>query len=892
MRAPALASIALLASGGAFGAGPQLEVEYGGCRDVVRGACVVDAAGELRLWVRTDVDAGTAIDVDGADTGGDGVSVQGGRRHAFAVARGARRVTVRATRGDAETTWTLALAPDARPEAVRDAAAALASGDAERARTLAAPLAPTDADALGVLGRVQNYAGETEAARATLREAVARHVAAGHRLSAVRDATVVAYSLMVGERRFGEARAVLDAFRPTPGAGAEERYFLAYFRGLLAYNSGDDRGTLRELVAAADQAARMGWDRLQLTAEQTLAVQLQMLGRRDDAGALMGAWEERLDLLPSDCERAMFLNNVGWTRLLALEAGERADDPLPPLEQAYALFAAPQTGGLCGADEQVNGLLNLALAHLHAGRADAAAVHLERAHRATETPQLRMVLWSLDIEARLALLRDRAEEALLLAERLRELGAATASPDAVWRGVVRGALAQERLGRRDDALAAYAEGERLLDERLFRVPASEGRETLVAAHAWAVQRHVALLLEAGRDAEALALARSSTRALRSLRPSERVYALEGDERARWDAAIARYLAAREELTALARLGWMSPRDELERVAALGARRERELDVLLDDALAVLGPADPELAPAASAPADGTVELAFHRVPGGWATFVADAQGVRTYAPDCGAARDAALARCLLAPAASAAAGAVRIRILAPEELRDVDFHALDVGGDALVARAPVVYGLGMPAPVPRGESRRALLVGDAQGNLVAAQEELRAVRDALGAGDWRTHVLSGADASLAPVRASLAEADLFHYAGHARALGARGWDSELQLGARTSLDVSDILALGRAPDVVVLSGCETAADDAASAAGGISLAHAFVASGARVVVATTRPVRDATALAVMRVFYDEWLAGAPPETALQRAQLALRRDTADADWSAFRVLAR
>jgi CHAT domain-containing protein len=224
----------------------------------------------------------------------------------------------------------------------------------------------------------------------------------------------------------------------------------------------------------------------------------------------------------------------------------------------------------------------------------------------------------------------------------------------------------------------------------------------------------------------------------------------------------------------------------------------------------------------------------------------------------------------------------------------VDFHALDAGGDALVARAPVVYGLGMPPAAPRAEpeSRRALLVGDAQGNLVAAQEELRAVRDALGAGDWRTEMLSGADASLAPVRSALAEADLFHYAGHARALGARGWDSELQLGGRTSLDVADILALGRAPEVVVLSGCETAATDAASPAGGISLAHAFVASGARVVVATTRPVRDATALAVMRVFYDEWLAGAPPETALQRAQLALRRNTANADWSAFRLIER
>src|SRR5262249_25033218 len=157
---------------------------------------------------------------------------------------------------------------------------------------------------------------------------------------------------------------------------------------------------------------------------------------------------------------------------------------------------------------------------------------------------------------RLALARGDAQAALGLAGQLRELGEATASPDAVWRAVVRSARAYQQLERGDDALAAYAEAERLLDESLFRVPVNEGRETLVAAHAWATQRYVALLLERGRTEEAFAVARrAGARALQSLRPAALIGALDGAARERWDEAMARYLDVRDELTGLAQLGW-------------------------------------------------------------------------------------------------------------------------------------------------------------------------------------------------------------------------------------------------------------------------------------------------------------------------------------------------
>jgi hypothetical protein len=871
-----------------------LEIEYGGCRDVQRGACVVDGTTEFVLWIRAPVDGRVEISRGRESAGAKAVEeVQGGTRYALTVTPEDRNVTVRVSDGATTRTWSLPITRDRRSDAVKEAAAALAGGDLEQARALAGRIGSRDGDALAILGIVQNLAGETDAARASLRGALDQHLKDERGIAAIKDATVLSYSLLLKGRHFGDVRAILARFDPARPASAEEHYYVDYIAGLLAYNSGDDRGTLRHLGAAADRAARMGWARLQLSAEQTLAVQLQMLGRRAEAAALLGAWEDRLDVLPSECERAMYLNNVGWTRLLALEAGEPADDPLPALERAYATFSSPEAGGLCNADEQVNGLLNLALAQLHAGRADLAAQYLERAHAATETPELRMVLWSLDLESRLALARGNAEVALEYAEQLRELGDATVSPEAVWRALVRKALVHETLGRRGDAIAAYADAESLLDEQLFRVPVTEGRETLLAAHAWASQRYVALLLAGGRTADAYAIARgASARALRSLRPAERIDALDAAARARWDASMAQYLTLREEITGLAQLAWTLPRDELERIATVRARREQELDVILDDALAALGSL--VSTPVAATAPEGTVEIVFYRLPDGWVSFAADSGGVEAYT-GCGDAPGiAVLAGCLLDLVAGKIELAARVRLIVPDELADVDFHAIEIDDEVLLAHAPVVYGLDLPPLDTPALPGRALVVGDTQGNLSAAQEEMRVVRDALegSGGGWNIALLRGEDADLADVRAALSGADLFHYAGHARLLGTRGWDSELQLGARTALDVSDILALERAPGFVVLSGCETAATDTAAEAAGIGLAQAFIASGTHTVLATSRPVRDATALAVVRPFYDAWLSGTRPEVALQRALLALRAETDGADWSAFRLIER
>jgi CHAT domain-containing protein len=85
----------------------------------------------------------------------------------------------------------------------------------------------------------------------------------------------------------------------------------------------------------------------------------------------------------------------------------------------------------------------------------------------------------------------------------------------------------------------------------------------------------------------------------------------------------------------------------------------------------------------------------------------------------------------------------------------------------------------------------------------------------------------------------------------------------------------------------VLSGCDSAKSQ--GDAEGLGLAQAFVAAGSNEVLAPVRPVADGLAAKLASHVHRN---PAPLATALREAVAALRREDPNADWAAFRVLAR
>jgi tetratricopeptide (TPR) repeat protein len=135
------------------------------------------------------------------------------------------------------------------------------------------------------------------------------------------------------------------------------------------------------------------------------------------------------------------------------------------------------------------------------------------------------------------------------------------------------------------------------------------------------------------------------------------------------------------------------------------------------------------------------------------------------------------------------------------------------------------------------------------------------------------------------------KAALFHAAGdgvlHVASHGKIGMDGASLVLGDGEVSALEISASRRAPSLVVLSACDTAASDESDAELARSLASGFLGAGSQHVVATLRPVTDSGALEISTQFYREG-GVADPARALAAVQTALV-GTSNHDWPYFVV---
>lgn len=686
------------------------------------------------------------------------------------------------------------------------------------------------------------------------------------------------------------ARQALQEVRLPRKAPAELRSQRHYYLGLLAEKEGDYRSALAEIQKAVEIAERVKAEDYQRGAEQKLALLLGAVGRSRDSAWLFSRLR-RTPHPPDPCEESQLLGNQAWAALLAREAGESFGDPTTLLENALAAW-----GECKGAKpiRKVNILGNLALAHLQADRLRQAKDFLVRAHAMEPHPPLPQELWQLDLEARIALRERRPAEALRLFADLEDL--ASGSPDGRLRAAYGQAQARAALGDLAAALETLRRSESLLDEQSLQVPLHEGRETFLATRQALVGFHVELLLDQGRNAEALDVARQArSRIVRQLERSDRLASLPPERRAEWERLLSIYQERRSALEARAKDDWRLSTDRLRSEQAARRAESEAAKRLLDQAFLVIGTTAGRGEERPRPPRPGELTLAYHPLRHGrWVGFAADGRTVLArrfeLSPDFPGQDE--LARRLLLPFRTAIRQAGRVRILASGPLQEVDFHALPFEGDVLLARRPVIYGLDLPAAGPvQPLGRRALLVADPRGDLPGAREEVRTVRKVLESGPrpWTAEEMKDDEASATAVSRRLAGVDLLHYAGHGTFSGSGGWDSSLLLAGDTRLTLGDLLALDRVPSWVVLAACDAGQSSSASPVESLGLAHAFLLAGSRAVVASTRPADDRSVPSFFADLYRQLNREPDPAAALQRAQLSWRQREPGADWQGFRL---
>jgi tetratricopeptide (TPR) repeat protein len=868
-----------------------LEVEPSGCAAIAQGrACVVGEDGALRVLVLAPGDATFACD-GGAVDAERLAAFEDASLHRVRPAPGARRLVVRvgASEGAVDLRW------DRFPPWYAEARALSAKGrldealDVVRAR-FGAPDEGEAALAVGQAARFEILRDHVDESVRLFRDAIPRDRRAGRVSAAVDDAVGLAFALSQRSTRYAEARAALDGVRDLLPSYPDGRVLEAYHRAEIDSEAGDRRDALRGLRDADRLATRLGLARLSRVVRTMIASQLDRFGRLEDALAIRRALDRELEGAPEACDRLALRSGLGFgLLLLSIDAG---GDAARVREATAALERARGESACTESYLHAVTLGNLAFARLLAGDADAAAALLAEARaRVTQTPLSEGFFW-LDLEGRIALARGDAARSFAAYDEMERRASAALLPGYEWAALAGRGAALEALGRAREALEAYGAAEERLDDATLAIPVGEGRARFLVERGRSAARGIALLLAAGRDAEAMRWARRSRRrVVAGLEASRRVARLDAGERTRWEEAVGRYAQERAAIDGEAARDWMLPVNEL--AVAQARRREREgaLRGAVEGLLAV-GGGEASSARAEAPPAAGELLLAFHPASAGWTGFAADASGVTAYAVPAlaGDAPPERLARAILEPARARLARATHVRVLLPGGLARIDVHALPWDGGPLVARVPVEYGLDLaPSPSAPSEPARALVVGDPRRDLPAARVEARDVARALAA---PVTLLEGPEATHAAIVGALGAATLFHYAGHATFEGEDGWDSTLPLAANGKLLVSDVLALGRAPAQVVLSGCSAARTADVSPGDSIGVAQAFLVAGSDVVVAPTRPVSDALSARFARALHDALRADPDVARAARAAALALRADDPASDWASFRVLRR
>jgi CHAT domain-containing protein len=177
---------------------------------------------------------------------------------------------------------------------------------------------------------------------------------------------------------------------------------------------------------------------------------------------------------------------------------------------------------------------------------------------------------------------------------------------------------------------------------------------------------------------------------------------------------------------------------------------------------------------------------------------------------------------------------------------------------------------------------RALFDGSSFGALPDTETEVRRIASVYGPSRSRVYVAG--DARESTFKRDARSARIVHVATHGVIDDHAPLYSALLLapdgpsGDDGLLEAREILDLHLEADLVVLSACDTARGKIGAGEGVVGLSWAFLAAGSRTIVVSQAPAESRATATLMVEFHRQLRAGATAAEALQRAQLALRRE--------------
>lgn len=756
--------------------------------------------------------------------------------------------------------------PEQRP-ALSNVVSARKAGDLDRADTL---LRAADAPPLWAsveAARVQQARGDWALTLSAWLESARAAERAGIDSEVARRTMSAAYAALW---RHDTARvaALLDEIAPVVRALDEPELtaFEAYYRGLLARERGNYREGAEHHRRALEVAVRHGVNAHLRTFRMGLALLEQYQGRF--SAALQWLEPELKRDGPSD---PGFDVNVAWIETAAARSKGRTqglDAARRRLERA--LEALVRSGARARA---ANAWTNLAWLEQVAGAPAAAERALGEAARMDPVGLGASRAFADTLAGELRWAQGDASGALVHLNAAVSRAEAEDAPERQWRALSARARALLTLDRTAAALTDLRAARVALNDTTRRTAVTEVRAEYLAERRGLLEDTLRALLgdPPGRGgaasnaalAEAFALVDASQSAvLRSLDVRGRVERLPAEVRARWDAAREVWLRARDAAERTVRdleLGASTPAD-VER-ARLDARRAYDAAWAVVDAFdghAGAGALDVEALRLALGRDAALVSM----TPWGdqALAFLVDADGLQ--AALCGPWS----ARGGLPPCWSTWAR----RLQGRRTLYVVDggHEATRALAETAVGSAVAVVSLPWAGLLLRGtrgspsSTAKVEVFADPDASLRFAALEGKRVAARLPGARLRT----GAEVTPAALREALEHADVVHFAGHGRLRPEDPFAAHLALAGGAEFSLEGVLSSPVRSRLVVLSGCETAVDQSLAATERVSLADAFLAAGATLVLATDAPLPDAEAADWVDRFYALGGATAPAQT--------------------------
>jgi tetratricopeptide (TPR) repeat protein len=634
-------------------------------------------------------------------------------------------------------------------------------------------------------------------------------------------------------------------------------------------------GRIDEALASFDRVIRLSAlvDERDVfrSAQVVKAIALARLGRFDEAEQLASSIETALAEGDDKDEVVIGIRyNLAWAALLQREDdASAATDPTATLTRLAQIYAER------GDTKQVARThLHLALAAIQAGDIARAERSLGRIDRAMLEP--RELVWLELVGSRVAARTGKPTRAGEHLERAQAFAQLTDDREENWLVWTAKASLAHAGGHNELALEAHEQAARLADQLALAVPGTAGRSMLVTSHGRVDAEHVEVLLELERSQDALCVAAGSrARHLRTLwarlRPP-----LRNTEQHEYQALLGRHEARRKSIDAQLEQAWTLSTDELEQLRVRLRAQGEQADELLERATALLEREAPRWSCAQILPS--TPERAL-------LTMIADADRRRWWFMLARGGREPqivevavdgsteSLVRRALLALEPTLAGVERLDVIPVGEVVDVDLQRLLFERPSL-RTLTLRHSLGLGEVGSQGirhlPERRAAVIAGAT-DLDAVTREASRVTEVLREQGWQV------ESSWSP--AATEQPTLLHYSGHGHHAGLAGWRSFIEVPGFGPLTAAGLVAMARAPELVVLGACSAGSSDTEIIDGGMNLAAAFLLAGAELVVAPSGPVDDETALELASELYRRF--DTPEPDTLVRALVGQQRAHVD-----------